>query len=371
MVDTTNAAQKPLLQPFQSKVLQLRNKVCMAPMTRGRADNHGLVPPSISVDYYTQRASAGLIITEGTHISPRACGWENVPGLYTPAQIEGWHKVTDSVHAAGGKIFCQLWHQGRMSLRELQPDGKLPLAPSAITAKGVQGYFDGGQKPSPIPQEMTADDIKQTVADFRTAAANADKAGFDGVEIHGANGYLLQQFFTAQANQRTDEYGGTIENRARILFKILDAVLEVLPAGRVGLRLSPSMSEMQGINVDDQEIPTYGYIVEKLSSYDLAYLHFLEPMKPVDGIPYAVSHVAKHFRPLYRGTLMINKGFTFDSANEILASGDADLVSFGTLYIANPDLVERFATNAQLAEADKATYYTPGAKGYNDYPPMK
>lgn len=370
MADATNNAPKILLQPFESKALHLKNHVCMAPMTRGRADNHGLVPPSISVDYYTQRASAGLIITEGTHISPRACGWENVPGLYTPQQIEGWRKITDSVHAAGGKIFCQLWHQGRMSLRELQPDGKLPLAPSAVTAKGVQGYFDGGQKPSPIPEEMTADDIRQTVAEFRTAAANADKAGFDGVEIHGANGYLLQQFFSPQSNQRTDTYGGTVENRTRILFEILDAVLEVLPSTRVGLRLSPSMSGMQGINVDDSEIPTYDHIVEKLNPYNLAYLHFLEPMKPVDDLPYAISQVAKHFRPLYRGTLMINKGFTFDSANEILASGDADLVSFGTLYISNPDLVDRFATGAELAEADKATYYTPGSKGYNDYPPM-
>ena len=367
MAETTNAAQTLLLQPFTSNALHLKNRVCMAPLTRGRADNPGHVPPPIAVEYYTQRASAGLIITEGTHISPRANGWQHVPGIYTPEQVEGWRKVTDSVHAAGGKIFCQLWHQGRMSVPELQPEGRLPLAPSAITAKGVAGYLDGGYQPAPVPEEMTVDDIKATVAEFRTAAAHADQAGFDGVEIHGANGYLLHQFFSPQANARTDDYGGTLENRARILFEVLDAVLGVLPAARVGLRLSPSMSEMQGLNVDDTEKPTYDYIVEKLNAYNLAYVHFLEPMKPVDNLPYAIAHVAEHFRPIYKGTLMINKGFTFETANEVLERGDADLVSFGTLYISNPDLVERFASGAKLAEADQATFYTTGAKGYSDY----
>ena len=180
----------------------------------------------------------------------------------------------------------------------------------------------------------------------------------------------LQQFFTAQANQRTDSYGGTIRNRARVLFEVLDAVLEEVPAEKVALRLSPSMSDMQGINVDSETAPTFDYIVKRLNDYKLAYLHFLEPMKPVDEIPYAVAHVAEHFRPIYKGTLMINKGFTLDTANAELEKGLADLVSFGTLYISNPDLVERFATGAALAEADKATFYTPGAKGYTDYPAL-
>ena len=369
MPDNAANVRKPLLTAFESKALHLNNRVCMAPMTRGRADNPGTVPPAISVEYYTQRASAGLIITEGTHISPRANGWENVPGLYTPEQIEGWRRITDAVHAAGGKIFCQLWHQGRMSHPDLQ-GGKLPLAPSAMNAKGVAGYLRGGYQPAPVPEAMSLDNIRQTVADFRTAGANADKAGFDGVEIHGANGYLVQQFLTTQANQRTDRYGGTLENRTRFLFEVIDALHEVLPPERVGLRLSPSMNDMQGINVDDQTAPTFDDVVTRLNASQLAYLHLLEPMKPVDDIPFAVAHVAKHFRPLYGGTLMINKGFTFESGNEILEQGFADLVSFGTPFISNPDLVARFASGAPLAEADKATFYTPGVKGYTDYPSM-
>ncbi len=360
----------PLLSPFHSEALSLPNRVCMAPMTRGRADNPGHVPTEMMATYYAQRASAGLIITEGTHISPRANGWQNVPGIYTPEQIAGWRMVTDAVHKAGGRIFCQLWHQGRMSVPELQPEGKLPLAPSAMTAKGVAGFIDGDYKPGPVPEEMTADDIKGMIAEFAQAAKNALEAGFDGVEIHGANGYILQQFFTEQANQRTDEYGGTIENRARVLFEVIEAIQKVIPAEKVGLRLSPSMSEMQGINIDDGTAPQFDYIVRRLNDYKLAYLHFLEPMKPVDKIPYAVANVAKHYRPLYKGTLMINKGFTVDTANQEIEQGLADLVSFGTPYISNPDLVERFGSGAALAEAEKETFYTPGAKGYIDYPAL-
>ena len=323
----------------------------------------------MSVEYYRQRASAGLIVTEGTHISPCANGWENVPGLYTPEQIDGWKRVTDAVHEAGGRIFCQLWHQGRMSHPDLQ-GGRLPLAPSAMTAKGVAAYMRGGYVPAPVPEAASVEQIKQAVGEFRQAAANADRAGFDGVEIHGANGYLVQQFLTAQANQRTDAYGGTIENRARFLFEVIGAIHEVLPPERVALRLSPSMNDMQGINVDDQTGPTFDYVVRRLSDLRLAYLHLLEPMKPVDEIPYAIARVAEHFRPLYRGTLMINKGFTFETGNEEIRKELADLVSFGTLYIANPDLVERFRTGAPLAEPDKATFYTPGSKGYDDYPAL-
>ena len=357
----------PLLTPFKSDALNLRNRVCMAPMTRGRADNPAHVPTEMMAKYYAQRASAGLIITEGTHISPRANGWENVPGIYTPEQIGGWKLVTDAVHKAGGTIFCQLWHQGRMSHPDLL-GGQSPVAPSAMTANGVAAYMGGGYKPAPVPEAATSDDIKEIVRAFRQAAINAIEAGFDGVEIHGANGYLLQQFFTAQANQRTDEYGGTIENRARILFEVIEAVQAAVPAGKVALRLSPSMSDMQGINVDDETAPTYDYIVKRLNDYKLAYLHFLEPLKPVDTIPYAVAHVAEHFRPLYKGTLMINSSFTLDKGNAEIEQGLADLVSFGTLYISNPDLVERFRSGGELAKADKETYYTPGAKGYIDYP---
>ena len=370
--DTTLAAVllSPLVQaPLVQGALDLPNRICMAPMTRGRADNPGHVPTAMMANYYRQRASAGLLITEGTHISPRANGWENVPGIYTPEQIEGWLRVTDAVHEAGGRIFCQLWHQGRMSHPDLL-GGKLPLAPSAITAKGVAGYLRGGYVPSPVPEAASAEDIKMVVEEFCHAAGNAIEAGFDGVEIHGANGYLIQQFLSPQANSRTDEYGGTVENRARFLFEVLDAVQSAIPAHRVALRLSPSMNDMQGINVDDSEKPTYDYVVGRLNDYKLAYLHFLEPMKPVDEIPYAIANVAEYFRPMYRGTLMINKGFTFETGNEEIRRGLADLVSFGTLYIANPDLVERFATGAPLAEPDKVTFYTPGAEGYDDYPAL-
>lgn len=359
----------PLLQPMQTAVLMLPNRVCMAPMTRGRADNPGHVPTELMVEYYRQRASAGLIVTEGTHISPRANGWEHVPGIYTPEQVAGWRRVTDAVHAAGGRIWCQLWHQGRVSTPELL-DGALPLAPSAMIAKGASAYIDGGYKQSPIPEAASAEDLQQTIADFRYAAQCADKAGFDGVELHGANGYLIHQFLTTQANQRTDSYGGTLENRARFLFDVIDAVHEVLPPERVALRLSPSMNDMQGLNLDDRTAETFDYVVKRLNGAQLAYLHLLEPMKPVDAIPYAVKDVAAHFRPIYRGTLMINKGFTFDTGNKVLADGLADLVSFGTPFIANPDLVERFATQATLAKPDKETFYTPGAHGYTDYPKL-
>ena len=206
---------------------------------------------------------------------------------------------------------------------------------------------------------------------FRHAAQSADQAGFDGVEIHGANGYLLHQFLSTQSNQRTDEYGGTIENRARFVFEVIDAVHEVLPPERVAIRLSPSMSDMQGITVNDRTGAQFEYVVERLTEKRLAYLHFLEPMKPVDTIPYAISKVAEHFRPLYKGTLMMNSGFTFETGNQILEKGLADLVSFGRPYISNPDLVERFRAGTALAEANKETFYTPGAEGYTDYPALQ
>lgn len=336
-------------------------------MTRGRADNPGHVPTPLMAEYYAQRASAGLIITEGTHISPMANGWQNVPGIYTGEQVAGWREVTGAVHKAGGRIFCQLWHQGRMSHPDLL-GGKLPVAPSATTAKGVAGYKNGGYIPAPVPEAMTTDQITEAVDQFRQAAANALEAGFDGVEVHGANGYLLHQFLSDQSNQRTDGYGGTIEHRARFVFEVLDAVAKVVPPGRMALRLSPSMSDMQGITINDRTAPQFEYVIKRLNGYRLAYLHLLEPMKPVDGIAYAVKNVAEYFRPQFHGTLMINKGFTFETGNDEIRRGLADLVSFGTLFISNPDLLPRFAQHLPLAEPDKATFYTPGAKGYTDYP---
>ncbi len=356
-----------LLTPYASAALKLPNRVCMAPMTRGRADNPGHVPPPLAVDYYAQRATAGLIITEGTHISPRANGWENVPGIYTPEQVAGWRTVTQAVHAGGGKIFCQLWHQGRISHPDLL-QGRLPIAPSAITAKGVNAYIRGGYEPSPIPQGATLDEIRDIVGEFRHAADCAQQAGFDGVEIHGANGYLVHQFLSGQSNARTDAYGGTHENKTRFLFEVLDAIGEVLPPGKIALRLSPSMNDMQGLTIDPELNATFDYLVPRLSAYNLAYLHFLNPMKPVDEVPWAHADVAAHFRPMYQGTLMINSGFTFETGNRVIEEGLADLVSFGRPFIANPDLVKRFREGLPLAEPNPKTFYTPGPEGYISYP---
>ena len=354
-----------LFTPYQLADLTLNNKMVMAPMTRSRADNAGAIPNALMAEYYAQRASAGLIVTEGAPVSTWGVGYINVPGIYSDEQVEGWKQVTKAVHEKGGKIFIQLWHVGRMSHPDFH-NGELPLAPSALNPN-EKSYTKNGFTDTVTPREMTIADIKQTVQDFKNAAANAIKAGFDGVEIHGANGYLLQQFFNATSNQRTDEYGGSVENRARILFEILDAFKEVIEYKKVGLRLSPSLNGLFGITMDETTIPTHEYIVKRLNDYGLAYLHLTEPFVPVDHLPFAVTEVAKHFRPLYKGTLIINRGFNKETATAVLEAGD-DLVAFGVPFIANPDLVKRFETNAPLNEVDTQTFYTPGEKGYTDYP---
>jgi len=358
--------QQPLLTPYQLGPLHLKNRMVMAPMTRSRSNNEGNVATTLTAEYYEQRASAGLLITEGTFISPQAIGFINVPGIYTGAQVEGWKLVTDAVHARDGKIFAQLWHVGRQSHPSLL-NGELPHAPSAINPN-AKAYTYEGFVDTVTPKEMTRDDIKKTVQDFVNGAANALKAGFDGIELHAANGYLLHQFFVGASNQRTDEYGGTMENRARILFEILDGMKGVIDLNRVGIRFNPSLHNMSGMVIDELTIPTFEYIIEKLNDYGLAYIHLTEPFTPVDDVPFAVKQVAKHFRPLYHGTLIINKGFTQETGNGVIDEGDADLVAFGVPFLANPDLVERFRNNAPLNEPDRNTFYTPGAKGYIDYP---
>lgn len=355
-----------LFTPYNLAGIELKNKMVMAPMTRSRADNKGNIPSPLMAEYYAQRATAGLIISEGTPVSAKAVGYINVPGIYSNEQVEGWKLITKAVHDKGGKIFAQLWHVGRLSHPSFF-NGELPHAPSAINAN-EKSYTITGLQDTVVPKEMTKEDINQTVADFKNAAANALKANFDGVEIHAANGYLLHQFFNGTSNTRTDEYGGSIENRARILFEILDAMKEAIDLKKVGVRLNPCMHNMMGMTMDEQTIPTFDYIVKKLNDYNLAYLHLTEPFAPVDDVPFAVTEVAKHFRPLYDGTLMINKGFTKASATKVLESGDADLVAFGVPFIANPDLVKRLSIGAPLNQADPQTFYTPGAKGYIDYP---
>ncbi|MGB5377701.1 alkene reductase [Muriicola sp.] len=355
-----------LLQPINLGNFQLPNRTVMAPMTRSRAVNDENKPTEeLHGTYYQQRASAGLIITEGSQVSEQAVGYMNTPGIYSKAQLEGWKMVTEKVHASGGRIFIQLWHVGRMSHPDFHK-GKLPLAPSAINPN-EKSYTQNGFKETVTPKEMTLNDIHKTIKDFANAATNAMDAGFDGVEIHASNGYLFHQFLNRTSNKRTDAYGGSIENRARFLFEVLDAIKERMPEDRIGIRLNPSLHGSFGMTMDEETIPTFDYIVQKLNDYDLAYLHLSEPFTDVSGIPFAVTEIAKHYRPLYNGILMINNGFDQESGNKVLEDGLADLVAFGKPYISNPDLVERFEQGLPLTEWDESTFYTPGEKGYLDY----
>jgi len=357
-----------LLEPYNLNGIKLKNRVVMAPMTRSRANNPELAATDLIAEYYEQRSSAGLIISEGTHISPMAIGSINVPDIYTLPQIEGWKKTTERVHAKGGKIFAQLWHVGRISHPDLLGD-KLPLAPSAINPN-FRAYAAKGFVDTVTPKEMTLKEIHQTIKDFAQAAQNAFTAGFDGVELHAANGYLFHQFFAKCANTRTDEYGGSVVNRARFLFDVLDEIKKTCELNRVGIRISPAMDKTFGITIDEETTPTYEYIVNRLNEYNLAYLHIsgftiqetVDPMK-------IVLETAKHYRHLYNGSLIINKGFGKDTANQAIEDGITDMVSFGELYIANPDLVERFTTNVPLTKPDRSKYYAfaEGSSGYTDY----
>ena len=355
-----------LLKPYNLEGLQLKNRMVMAPMTRSRSNNEGNVATALTAEYYEQRASAGLIISEGTFVSKKAVGFINVPGIYSDEQVEGWKLVTKAVHDKEGKIFAQLWHTGRMSHPDLH-NGELPHAPSAINPE-AKAYTENGFVDTVTPKEMTIADIKQTIEDFKNAAANAVKAGFDGVEIHSANGYLFHQFLVGCSNHRTDEYGGSIENRARIIFETLDALKSVIDTNRIGIRFNPSSHNLFGMVIDEQTIPTVEYIVERLKEYGLAYIHFTEPFTDVTKVPFAVAEIAKHFRPLYNGTIIINKGFTKETGEKILENGYADLVAFGVPFIANPDLVRRFEIDAPLNTPDQPTFYSTGSAGYIDYP---
>ncbi|QMU26748.1 alkene reductase [Adhaeribacter radiodurans] len=360
--------KQPLLTSYQLGSLTLKNRVVMAPMTRSRADNPENAATALAAQYYAQRASAGLIISEGTQVSPQGVGYINTPGIYSEAQVKGWQQVTEAVHAKDGKIFAQLWHVGRISHPDFH-NGELPVAPSAINPND-KSFTPLGFKDTVTPRALETHEVQAIVQDFKKAAANALKAGFDGVELHASNGYLIQQFFNKVSNQRTEQYGGSIENRARFLFEILDALKEVIDLNLVGVRLNPSLHGLSGITVDEETIPTFEYIVKRLNEYNLAYLHLSEPFVPVDNVPHAVAEVAKHFRPLYTGTLIINKGFSQETGNQIITEGLADLVSFGVPFISNPDLPERFAQKAELSAPDKNTFYTGGAKGYVDYPAL-
>ncbi len=366
---TQDNREQPLLKPYTMGDLELPNRVVFAPVTRCHANNPDNAATELMAEYYAQRATAGLIIAEGSQISAQAVGYINTPGIYTPAQIAGWKQVTDAVHIKNGRIFLQLWHVGRIS----HPDfygGRLPLAPSAVNPN-YRAYTFEGFKETVKPKAMTLDDIDQTILDFGQAAKNSMKAGFDGVEIHASNGYLLHQFLAKCSNIRTDDYGGSIEKRARILIEVLDEVRNYVPENRIGIRFNPSFHKLFGMIVDEETIPTFDYIVQRLNEYDLAYLHFSEPFNDVSAVPGAEIHIAQRYRSLWRGTLMINNNFDRETGNQVIDEDMADLVSYGRLYISNPDLVNRFARRVPLADWDDKKFYTPGPEGYTDYPTLE
>lgn len=358
--------KQALLQDYNLNGLKLPNRIAMAPMTRSRATNpEKKATADLQGEYYKQRFSAGLLITEGSQVSEEAVGYVNTPGIYSKEQVEGWKEVTQMVHEANGRVFIQLWHVGRMSHPDFH-NGKKPLSASAINPNS-QSYTPDGFKDTVTPKEMSLEDIKRTIKDFANAGKNAMDAGFDGVEIHSSNGYLFHQFFNATSNAREDEYGGSIEKRAKFLFDVIDAMKEVMLEQKIGLRLNPSLHGIFGMEMDEETIPTFDYIVSKLNTYDLAYLHLSEPFNDVSEVPYAVEEIAKHYRPLYKGTLMINAGFDQEKGNKVIEDGDADLVAYGKPYISNPDLVERFEKGVELSKWDEDTFYVPGKEGYLDY----
>lgn len=354
-----------LFTPIRLGSAELRNRIVMAPMTRNRA-GAGQVPTEMVATYYAQRASAGLIVTEGAQVSPRGVGYPNTPGIHTGEQVAGWRRVTGAVHARGGKVFLQLWHVGRISHPSLQPDGAAPVAPSAIAPEG-QVYTYDGPKPFETPRALVLDEIPIVIGEFVHGARMAKRAGFDGVEIHGANGYLVDQFLQDNTNRRTDIYGGSVENRARFLLEVTEAVAGVWGAGHVGVRLSPrgTFNSMD----DSNRKETFSYAVKQLSRFGLAYLHFVDPVSgPMAESSVGDERLLPHLRTLFDGPVIANGGYDRDTANAAIASGEADLVSFGSLFISNPDLPARFAAGAPLAEADRSSFYGGGERGYTDYP---
>ncbi|WP_454631219.1 alkene reductase [Bradyrhizobium cenepequi] len=355
-----------LFEPFKLGPLTLPNRAVMAPLTRNRAVPPGMVPSPLAVDYYAQRASAGLLITEASQISQQGQGYQDTPGIYSKEQVAGWRKVTDGVHARGGRIFIQLWHVGRISHTLLQPGGGAPVAPSAIRAK-TKTFVGGTFADVSEPRALDLSEIPGIIDDFRRGAANAIEAGFDGVEIHGANGYLLDQFAKDGANKRTDAYGGSIENRARLMLEVSKAVVAEIGAERSGIRISP-VTPANDVS-DSNPQPLFDYIVDGLDALKLVYIHVIEGATggPRDIAPFDYASLRKRFKQAY----VANNGYDFELANKVLDANAADLIAFGKPFISNPDLVERLKKGAALNEYDKATFYGGGAKGYTDYPTLE
>lgn len=361
----TGAENSSLFSPVTLGELELPHRVVMAPLTRNRAGK-GFVPRDMNVEYYRQRAGAGLIITEATQVTPEGLGYPDTPGIYSDEQVAGWKRVTDAVHAEGGRIFMQLWHVGRISHPTLQPEGQLPVAPSAVKPKGKAMTYEGTQD-FVTPRALEPDELPGICSQYRRGAENARVAGFDGVEVHNANGYLLDQFLRDGSNQREDKFGGNIENRMRFPLQVLEAVLDVWPSGRVGIRLSPSgtMNDMS----DSDPKATFTAMAKALNNYDLAYLHVIEGMQ-ADIRHGAAPIAARYFKSVYDGKLMVNGEYEGGSGNAAIAAGDADVVAYGRDYIANPDLAKRLSIGAELNEPDSDTFYGGDERGYTDYPFM-
>jgi N-ethylmaleimide reductase len=353
----------------------LKHRIVMAPLTRMRAQQPGNVPTELNARYYAQRASAGgLLITEATQISPRGQGYPATPGIHSEQQVEGWRRVTKAVHEKGGLIFLQLWHVGRISHPSHQPDGGIPLAPSPVKPAGNALTASWTEEAFETPREIRLDEVPSLIDEYRAAARNALAAGFDGVELHAANGYLLDQFLRNGTNKRTDRYGGSFENRARFPFEVLDAVGEVVSFDRVGIRLSPlgTFNDMS----DSDPVGMFGYVLRELSKKRIAYVHLIEARgdeeEPDERIPLGsgAAPTAALFRPFYNGVLIDAGGFTRQSATEAIAAGTVDAVAFGRLFISNPDLPLRLQRSSPLNRYDRPTFYGGGIKGYTDYPAL-
>ncbi len=355
----------PLFTPFTIGNLKLPNRLVMAPLTRGRAGAES-IPNDMMAEYYRQRATAGLIISEATHISLQGRGWVGAPGIHTSEQMRGWHKVTEAVHAEGGRMFLQLWHMGRASHPDFH-EGAPPVAPSAVAIQGYEAHTPQGKKSYETPRALETAEISAIVQDYARAAALAKEAGFDGVEIHGANGYLIDQFLRDGSNQRTDRYGGSVENRARFLLEVTDAVVSAWQPERVGLRVSPT-SNFNGQSDSNPEA-LYTHVAKELNRFGLAYLHVLEAL-PGHMLAAPGPRVTPSIRKAFRGPLIVNGGYNAELGAQAIDRGEADLIAYGVPFLTNPDLVERYRTGAPLNAPDFATFYAPGPEGYTDYPAL-
>jgi N-ethylmaleimide reductase len=368
---TSIEGAEAILAPYTLGSLELRNRVVMSPMTRGRTESEERAPGVLEAEYYAQRASAGLIITGGTYISPQSVGSIRVPGIYSDQQVEAWKRVTGAVHENGGRIFLQIAHSGSISHPDLH-GGELPVAPSAINPQ-QKVFTPTGFKDTVTPRSLDIDEIQAIVDDYSHAAKNAREAGFDGVELHAAHIYLLPQFLSSATNHRKDIYGGSPEGRARLVLEALESIANHWEKSRIGIKLSPGLNGLGAFVANDDTLPTYDYLFGELNRFSPGYVHLMRPIDDVSGTAVAdlQQNTYKRYRPMFNGTLIANVGFEQESANELVGGGDADLVSFARHYIANPDLPERFLQNAPLAEGDPATYYQGGSAGYISYPPYE